>query len=310
MVLVNNVTHANNQRYEQLFLIYPALEPLYFSYEKAFDPHPYHDAMVDSHYTIPVIAVVLYLLFCFFGQKIMSKRSAFNLLWQLALWNMLLSLFSFYGMSRTVPHLLYRLWTRTIEETVCDDAEISYGYGACGLATFLFIISKIPELFDTFFIVLRKKPLIFLHWYHHVTVLLYCWNAYVTQSSAGLWFIAMNYSVHAVMYFYYCLQALRAMPRWFPSWVITTMQITQMIIGTIIVGLSLKYYFLGGEKYSPGQCNNAVSNLVVGFIIYSSYLYLFVEFAVKRYLLPSKSEKKLTEKEAKKALPYDRSFNV
>jgi elongation of very long chain fatty acids protein 6 len=36
---------------------------------------------------------------------------------------------------------------------------------------------------DTLFIVLRKKPLIFLHWYHHITVLLFCWHAFATQSS-------------------------------------------------------------------------------------------------------------------------------
>ena len=42
---------------------------------------------------------------------------------------------------------------------------------------------------------------IFLHWFHHVTVLLYCWHAYTaTPAATGLWFAAMNYTVHSVMY--------------------------------------------------------------------------------------------------------------
>lgn len=35
----------------------------------------------------------------------------------------------------------------------------------CGFWTWLFVLSKLPELGDTIFIVLRKQPLIFLHWY-------------------------------------------------------------------------------------------------------------------------------------------------
>ena len=40
---------------------------------------------------------------------------------------------------------------------------------------------------DTVFLVLQKKPVIFLHWFHHVTVLLYCWHAFANWTASGLW---------------------------------------------------------------------------------------------------------------------------
>ncbi len=51
--------------------------------------------------------------------------------------------------------------------------------------TWAFCFSKLPELIDTVFIVLRKQPLIFLHWYHHASVLVYCWFSYQDYSSTG-----------------------------------------------------------------------------------------------------------------------------
>ena len=33
-------------------------------------------------------------------------------------------------------------------------------------------------LVDTAFIIFRKHNLIFLHWYHHLTVALFCWLMY------------------------------------------------------------------------------------------------------------------------------------
>lgn len=242
------------------------------------------------------VCIVGYLLFCYFGIKIMKNREPFDLRYSLAAWNLFLSVFSFWGASRTVPHMLYILSTQEFDQTVCNRAD-SWGGPGTGLAVQLFILSKIPELIDTVFIVLRKKPLIFLHWYHHVTVLAYCWHSYVTESGAGLYFISMNYTVHAVMYFYYFLMAIRSIPKWFPSWIITTIQILQMVVGTAVVCYSIYFKNYGSKNFSVGSCNVEFENLVVGGIIYASYLYLFMEFAVKRYIFKGDAKKKPAKKD-------------
>lgn len=153
-----------------------------------------------------------------------------------------------------------------------------------GLALQIFILSKLPELLDTVFIILRKKPLIFLHWYHHVTVLILCWYAYITEAGNGYIFAAMNSFVHTVMYFYFFLQSNKWLPKNFPTVVITCIQIFQMLLGTFFTLLTFYYYIYGGEKYKPKQCHNHPVYLVMGTVIYSSYLYLFVKFAVLRFV--------------------------
>lgn len=282
------------QEYVQLFHSFPALEPFYSEYEKNFNPLPILDYMASIRYSIPIATVILYLLVCFLGTKYMKERKPFAILNQLALWNLFLAVFSMYGTIRVIPHFVHKLSNMTFEESVCDSAATYFGAGAAGFAVQIFILSKIPELFDTIFIILRKKPLIFLHWYHHITVLLYCWNSYVTESGAGIYFVAMNYLVHAVMYTYYFLHAIKRLPKWFKSWIVTTLQISQMVVGIIVVSASLYYYSYGGVKYAPRECNNKLSNLIAGVVIYSSYLYLFLEYAIKRFIFggPSGIENK------------------
>ena len=246
--------------------------------------------MKKNNYIIPIVATTVYLLFCYFGMKVMKDIKPFKLEKSLAIWNLFLCLYSAWGMVRMVPHTVWLMNIKTFEETVCEPAHTLYGVGAAGLAVQLFCLSKIPELVDTVFIVLRKKPLIFLHWYHHVTVLLFCWNSYVTESSAGHYFASMNLTVHAVMYFYYFMQAMKSVPKWFPVWIITIMQISQMIGGTFLVCAGIYYHIYGGVKYPAGQCNE-ISNLVMGGVIYASYLYLFVAFAVQRFVYGVKDDK-------------------
>ncbi len=62
------------------------------------------------------------------------------------------------------------------------------------------MISKVAELGDTILIVLRKKPLIFLHWYHHVLTLNYGVLSYMEGTAFNSWIVWLNFTVHAFMY--------------------------------------------------------------------------------------------------------------
>ena len=88
----------------------------------------------------------------------------------------------------------------------------------------------------------------------------------------------MNYSVHAIMYFYYAMKAINFVPKSFPAALITQMQSIQMMIG-IMVCLSGWYYRIIGQ-----QCDNDIKIMIAGAIMYSSYLFLFLQFAYDKYV--------------------------
>ena len=96
-----------------------------------------------ENYWIPFSAVTIYMLFCFFGSKIMKERKAFNLISQLAVWNFILSLFSFLGFIGTAPRLFLQLYNGTMEhsfskafvESICVD---TYEDDRNGTGSFIF----------------------------------------------------------------------------------------------------------------------------------------------------------------------------
>ena len=274
----------------------PLGEYLYTPFEKNYLAGPGLE-YAKTHPATPVAIVVAYMVIVFGGQRIMRDRKPFGLVNSLALWNFALSLFSLMGACRTVPHLILNLMTRPMASTVCTAAAADWGDGATGLWVQLFVYSKVPELVDTLFIVLRKKPLIFLHWYHHITVRT---GAYATLAPQALYFVAMNYSVHAVMYGYYCLMALRMKPKWLPPIAITIMQLSQMVVGVAVQIASMIQYYSADE---PGgaACPVNKENMIAGGLMYASYFALFFQFMVERFVLMPRRKaltKKLVDKVA------------
>ena len=192
-------------------------------------------------------------------------------------WNFGLSFFSICGLIYCVPHLLFNERSGVISAgfypSVCSHAS-AYGFGEVGFWVFLFIYSKLAELIDTLFLLLRKSPVILLHWYHHMTVLLYCWHAYSVRIGTGLWFASMNYSVHAIMYFYFGLTQCGPAGRKFAknfAMLITSLQLLQMVVGIVVTVASVVYHANGKT------CYVSLFNSLLGLVMYSSYFALFLQ---------------------------------
>jgi hypothetical protein len=238
---------------------------------------------------VPIVACILYGIAIVLGKRYFATRERWNWRYTLAAWNLGLSVFSAVGVARTLPKLAYNFFHYSLQENFCFDPEAHFGCGSTGLWLQLFVLSKFPELFDTFFIVIHKKPLIFLHWYHHITVLLYCWHSYMVKAPPGFVFAVMNYSVHSIMYFYYFLMAIRAKPKAFRAVYITLAQISQMVVGVAITIVSC-YYLYWDKTLDSKHCFLTKENNLAGMIMYGSYLFLFLNFFLGRYFGGSVAE--------------------
>lgn len=217
----------------------------------------------------------LYAAFIFGGRHLMNKRAKFELRKPLVLWSLTLAVFSIFGALRTGAYMVYILMTKGLKQSVCDQSF--YNGPVSKFWAYAFVLSKAPELGDTIFIILRKQKLIFLHWYHHITVLLYSWYSYKDMVAGGGWFMTMNYGVHAVMYSYYALRAAGfRVSRKFAMF-ITLSQITQMLMGCVVN--YLVFYWMQHDK-----CHSHFQNIFWSSLMYLSYLVLFCHFFFEAYI--------------------------
>merc|ERR1712190_183053 len=186
-------------------------------------------------------------------------------------WNLSLSLFSGCGLVACVPVLISAVAHKGMYFTVCAPPQW-YGNNLSGFFVMLFIYSKVAELLDTVLLLLAKKPVIALQWWHHSTVLLYCWHSYSIGIASGIWFAAMNYSVHAVMYGYFAITATKYRKCVTPFAIfITLAQLLQMLVG-MYVTVKAVFHQARGE-----ECHVNKTNSVLGLGMYFSYFKLFLD---------------------------------
>merc|ERR1719454_2129927 len=139
------------------------------------------------------------------------------------------------------------------------------------------------ELVDTILLVLAQKPVIALQWWHHSTVLLYCWHSYSASIATGVWFCCMNYAVHSVMYGYFAVTATKYRKLVTPYAIfITLAQLLQMVVGMYVTVKAVLYQAEGNE------CHVNKTNSVLGLLMYFSYFVLFSKLFIDNYLLKKK----------------------
>jgi len=242
---------------------------------------------IDGHpHSGPIVALVLYAAMLVFLPKILAPKNGTKpsppgklLKLIMASWNLLLSVVSaFMVLGIAIPYKSI-LEERGFLGGLCDVVHDLDIHSPKLFWIHIIVYSKYLELVDTFLLIVKNpsRPVPFLHWYHHMTVLAFSWYAGVFKYTLGYWFGTINCFVHTIMYFYYFLTELGYRPSW--AIVITVIQILQMFIG---IGLNIVW---AREWWSGKQCfcHNPIAMLVAATIMYGSYLYLFVSFFVKRY---------------------------
>lgn len=232
---------------------------------------------------------LLYLVFIFFGRIYMETRpKPFRLKLPLILWNLMLASFSIVGTLRTWPEMIHVLTNYGFYHSVCSNSYHKQ-VTVSSFWTYMFVLSKLPELVDTVFVVLRRKNLLFLHWYHHVTVLIFTWYCYADESSPARWYVNMNFAVHAIMYSYYAIRATGiSIPRAL-AMPITIAQILQMAVGAFVT------FYAYWVKINGQQCQISYDRLYAGMAIYITYFMLFAHFFKETYF----SSKPRTERRQK-----------
>ena len=252
-----------------------------FTYAHFDGHHAQH--FFATHPLLPAAVVAAYLLMVWQLPRHMADRPAFQLRGVSKCWNYGVAIFSICGAGVCVPHLWTQLRGHGLWYTVCADVYELAGHGPPAVWAAAFTWSKLFELFDTALLILKKRPVITLHWFHHASVIGFAWAAWIYETPAALWYGAMNYSVHAIMYTYFALTAvaqwrarvLRIAP------VITALQISQFAWGTVINAIAAVAY----AKPEIGcAIQPAILYLAAG--LYLAYGALFVQLFVRRYLRP------------------------
>ena len=211
----------------------------------------------------------------------MRDRKPFKLNFALGLWSFSLAVMSTLGSIHCVSGLARIISGNGILYSFCHAGHATDNVTSMWII--IFALSKVPELIDTIFIVLRKQKLIFLHWYHHLLTVIFCFHA-VGQGLAGgiLWAASLNYTVHVFMYTYFTIRAFKLFT--VPSFVnqfITLFQILQMI--TLVIMYSLLMLF---KLVDWGDCDTTLSAAVFGFLMTFTYLILFLNFYHTTYRCP------------------------
>lgn len=132
--------------------------PYAFNFESSF-ARDFQRRWMHENWHIAVHVSLIYIVAIFAGRRLMQNRPGYNLRIPMAVWNFALAAFSAAGTIRCFPEFVHILATEGMQQSYCSssyyaDVRITVWY-------WLFVWSKVIELGDTAFIILRKQVSLF-----------------------------------------------------------------------------------------------------------------------------------------------------
>jgi len=247
-----------------------------------------------SHIHIPVTITVLSLISLFSLQHWMKDRKPYQLKSLTLAHNVFLtslSLVMFLGAAHGA-YLKYQsqgFWSGLVCEQLPSPIQ-----GPLYFWSYIFYLSKFYELIDSYLMVLKKKPLIFLHVWHHFIMPYVIWSGLHGKWCMALWTSAFwNSFVHVVMYYYYTIASFGYNPWW--KKYLTMLQIYQFVSG-VFYTTTFFYYYLGDINYvnngniggtisfvAKQGCTGELWAVLFMYGVNLSFLFLFTKWYIDNY---------------------------
>ncbi|KAF8375262.1 hypothetical protein PRIPAC_81691 [Pristionchus pacificus] len=237
---------------------------------------------VTGYWSVTIPIAIAYVIGVHLLQRSMLNRKPFNLRWPHLIWNACFALFSLMGFIRMSEEILFLLRTRPLLDSISYSWDPHQPVAFWALCC---ITSKFFALGDTVFIVLRKRPLIFLHWYHHSSVLIASWHSAKECVACTRWFILINFGVASITYAYFAVKIVGIRRRRIVSMAVTMLEIAQMIAGVLISCFVLHY------KLQGHVMQQSYENLAIFFTIYITFGIVFTVFFKDAYI--AQNDKKI-----------------
>eukprot|EP01104_Vermistella_antarctica_P007610 TRINITY_DN1865_c3_g1_i1.p1 TRINITY_DN1865_c3_g1~~TRINITY_DN1865_c3_g1_i1.p1 ORF type:complete len:324 (+),score=97.60 TRINITY_DN1865_c3_g1_i1:49-972(+) len=253
---------------------------------------------LGHRYVALATTLVIYPTTLFILYKIMESRKAFDLKPFLIFHNVVLVVASFIMLSghvwsvieayllSTTNQLSYQNdaspFTPDLTNYLLCDYDRTFLYGKVGFFVYFFYLSKFYELLDTVLLVLRKKPVTFLHFIHHIITLQVVWGGLYTNYT-GIWVCCVsNTLVHCIMYSYYTMSML-GYRAWWKKY-LTQLQMIQFIgnigalwiwyyLNSVTLAASDGVHSCGGEMWIFTAVNATMVLFLVLFYLFFQRTY-------------------------------------
>ncbi|KEI37749.1 uncharacterized protein L969DRAFT_96267 [Mixia osmundae IAM 14324] len=229
--------------------------------------------------TVPqvTVAVASYLSLLWLGQQIMANRKPLKLKGLFMLHNTILTVGSFIVFVLMAEEVAPIIRQGGLFHAYCSPAGWTSRLETLYIINYVF---KYVEFIDTLFLVAKKKPLQFLHVFHHSATAVLCYTQLEGRTSPSWVVISINLLIHTFMYYYY-LASTAGFKIWWKKY------LTMGVVDLFIVYYGTYNHF--ATTYAPkalpsqGDCNGAESAALFGCGLLTSYLFLFIAFYRQTY---------------------------